>query len=464
MPRSLRLRAKLALAFTAVSTLLFSTLGGALYLVMSYQLNDAADAELWARASNVEAFLERKDTQGQVASLADQLREHSGLSSKEDSLKLQDGAGDVVYQSGAMSQTPDRGLPEQPYQFQDGHHHVYRVLTVPVRLSNGDHMLTVASDRSEYYEALLLVGTLLLLGIPVVIVLSSAGGAWMSGRALSPVRTIVATLRTINSRRLTVRLKVSGNGDELDQLSITANAMLDELHHAFERITRFTADASHELRTPLSLIRGHAELLLNRDAEKAEVLHHADELLEQASRMQALIGDLLALARSDADTTQPFEMIDPADLVERAAAVGRQLAGSKGIQFTLRPIVSVHPLFGDDAALFRVLLILLDNAIRYTPGGGCVSLELCTSAAACSFSVQDNGTGIKEENLSLIFDRFFREDSSRDRESGGTGLGLSIAQSIVLAHGGTIAADSNVLRGTVVRFAIPHGSEVRPSS
>jgi signal transduction histidine kinase len=231
--------------------------------------------------------------------------------------------------------------------------------------------------------------------------------------------------------------------------------MLDRLEGAFERVSRFTADASHELRTPLALIRANVEMLLTDSEASPTVRRRADDLIEEIDRMRSLIKSLLELASGGLDGAVVLEMIDPSDLTVRVAEIGRHLAVEKNVQFHVRQPSAIFPIRGNDSALKRVLVILLDNAVRYTPSGGEVWLEVTSSIEECKMVVHDTGCGIAGSDLPNIFERFYRADASRNRSTGGTGLGLSIAREIIKAHGGTIDVDSVVDRGSTFVVSIP---------
>jgi signal transduction histidine kinase len=329
------------------------------------------------------------------------------------------------------------------------------VLRREISLSQRRYTLELAINRSEYAEALENLGSLLLLGIPLSMVAAFLAGLWMSGRVLRPIERITDTVREINDQKLAVRLPLTQSGDELDALSATLNGMLDRLQHAFNRVGRFTADASHELRTPLALIRGNAEIMRSEVLLSAPVNARSLEIIAEADRMRDLIEDLLDLARYDGASKTAFSIVDPADLTLRAAQVGERLAAAADLDFTVQSPKTIFPVCGNDRDLSRVLVILLDNAIRYTAPGGRVWLDVACSLAECEMTVGDTGCGIEKRHIASIFDRFYRVDDSRNRATGGAGLGLSIAEAIVRAHGGKIEVESTPGKGSVFTVRVP---------
>jgi heavy metal sensor kinase len=299
-------------------------------------------------------------------------------------------------------------------------------------------------------------GWILLGGVPLLLFLASAGGYWMSRRALAPVDRITNTARSITAQNLSKRLDVSPTGDELQRLSETLNTMLERLDTAFSRITRFTADASHELRTPVSLMRTTAELALRRDRRPEEYREALGQVLTELERTSTLIEDLLVLARADSGgDSVALEQVDLAASVAQACEQGSLMAAAKQLQFEVR--LPKDPLYvvGDLSALRRLFLILIDNAVKYTPEGGQVRVGLDRIDQTAIAEVADTGIGIADEDLPHIFDRFYRADKARSRAVGGAGLGLSIAQWITNAHHGRIEVESAQGRGTRFRAAIP---------
>jgi two-component system heavy metal sensor histidine kinase CusS len=455
MTIKLRMRTRLTLTYTAVVSVLLAVLGFTLYVALNVQLNEAADVDLRSRANGIVRFLERHNEPDRIGGLPDELREHADFNSRNDLSQIGDTQGQWIYRSPGIEALTLPEMKGTVYANVRGGRRSFRVLHREIDLSQRHYTLDVAVDRSEYVEALEGLGSLLLLGLPTSLLLAFLVGLWMSARALRPIQQIADTVREIDDRRLTVRLPLAGTGDELDGLSKTLNSMLDRLQHAFERISRFTADASHELRTPLALIRGNAEMMRAESSLPQRADARAIDILAEADRMQTLIQSLLELARCDDATSGAFEMIDPADLTARASEVGRHLADDKSVRFSVKVPKSIFPVRGNDLALSRVLVILLDNAMRHTAAGGEVSLEVRSSAKECRMEIRDTGCGIDAADLPNIFDRFYRADTSRNRATGGAGLGLSIAREIVTAHGGTIHVESAVEHGSAFTVSIP---------
>jgi signal transduction histidine kinase len=230
------------------------------------------------------------------------------------------------------------------------------------------------------------------------------------------------------------------------------------LESAVNRLAQFTADASHELRTPVALIRTTAELTLRRRRTTEEYCEALTEIQAESERTSELIADLLTLARADAGQgSLPLEPADLAPLVEEACRQGRLLAGAKQVRLEASAPEEAVFVDANPPALRRLLLILLDNAVKYTPRGGTVRISVSAGPPA-AITVTDTGTGIPEKELSRIFERFYRADPSRNRETGGSGLGLSIAQWIAEMHGAEIGAESAEGQGSEFRVRFSRSS------
>jgi signal transduction histidine kinase len=220
---------------------------------------------------------------------------------------------------------------------------------------------------------------------------------------------------------------------------------------------QFTADASHELRAPIALIRTTAEVAVQRrNRPPQEYLEALDDILEESEQMSQVVNSLLLLARADAGKEHlEFAVIDAGAVVRGAADQGGKLARQKGIDFAVSlPEVSL-PVRADGEALRRALLILLDNAVKYTPPEGFVRVSVQAENGFATMSVQDTGIGIELEGLPHVFDRFWRADQARSRESGGAGLGLSIAKWIADQHGAALAVHSIVGQGSTFQLRLP---------
>jgi len=235
------------------------------------------------------------------------------------------------------------------------------------------------------------------------------------------------------------------------------NGMLSRIEASVKRITQFTADASHDLRTPVALIRTSAELALRRSRTEDEYRETLARILSTSEETTHLIENLLTLARADAGAADlHFDVVDLLPHVEKVSAEAVILAAGKSIEIQKQLPPGPIQISADPAAIERLLRIVLENAVKYTPQGGRVELSLSNGAGNARIEVRDNGIGISEKDLPHVFERFYRADQARSREpGGGSGLGLAIARWIVDMHRGTIEAQSTLGSGSVFRMTLP---------
>ena len=301
----------------------------------------------------------------------------------------------------------------------------------------------------------------LLMAIPIVLVLGATGGWFLARRSLSPIAHITETARRITASRLGERLKPRKTGDELDHLITTLNEMISRLEDSFKRISQFTADASHELRTPISSLRGEAELLLSKPRPIQEYQGVLANHIEKLDFIMRMINDLILLSKFDSNEAG-LEMVQLKlnDLLVNLWELFRVLGDQKGVTFTLEDIEEGNVL-GDRTRMQQLFTNLIDNAIKFTPTGGHVHISLKKDGGYGKVSIRDTGIGIPQEELERIFERFYRVDKSRARESGGTGLGLSTCQWIARAHHGKIEVKSELGKGAEFIVSLPLVPDIR---
>lgn len=316
----------------------------------------------------------------------------------------------------------------------------------------GEYVLAAAPLASmDAADAALrrLIPALALFGMAVTVI---AGGL-LAGRALRPLATITATAHEIaHSGNPSARVPVGVRRDELGQLAATFNEMLDSLAEAHQGQQRFVADASHELRAPLTALQANLELLERQSGSPAEQQAMIGEASREAHRLSRLVADLLALARADAGIPLRHQSVELDRVVLDAFREARHLA--RGQRLTLGHFEPVR-ISGDPDRLKQVVLILLDNAIKYTAPEGSVTVTLQHDASGARVEVRDSGVGIPKEALPHVWERFYRADPARGRDPGGTGLGLPIARWIVEQHGGDITLTSEPGEGTTARVWFP---------
>lgn len=299
------------------------------------------------------------------------------------------------------------------------------------------------------------------IAFPALVVLAALGGYLITRRAFKPVRNILKTVDEISadgdlSRRIETGDSPESSRDEIYHLASAFNGMFDNLQQSFEKEKRFTSDVSHELRTPLSVIISQSDYAMEDEGYREKSL---EVINREARRMAGLVNRLLTLARSDAGGLKPDrEKVDMSDMCETVAWQQESIAAERDIRVEARIEKGVF-VYGDETMLIRVLLNLMDNAIKYGRKGGCVKLTLRTDNGQACCDVEDDGIGIKQEDMARIWERFYRVEGSRSEE--GSGLGLSMVEAMVKAHGGTIEAESVYGEGSrfTVKLPLYEGNE-----
>jgi heavy metal sensor kinase len=328
------------------------------------------------------------------------------------------------------------------------------------RVVVNDVALTIVALQTGLSERSLLATFLqaAAIAIPIALVLAGVGGYLLARRGLEPVVDMGRKAASIDSKHLGARLGTRQTGDELDELAAVFNDMLDRLERSFVQQKRFMADASHELRTPIASLRAAAGIALSQPRSNDEYERALMHVRDEARRLSLIVEDLFTLARLDDQGQQIHrESFFLEELVMGCVGSVRPLAHERGVRIEFTPDIEAH-CTGDPLLLDRLITNLLDNAIKHTPTGGVVRVEVTQDDGACRVRVIDTGTGIPDEAKPHIFDRFFRAEAARTRphraESGG-GLGLSIAWQIARAHGGELNLVRSDAQGTEFALVVP---------
>ncbi len=332
-----------------------------------------------------------------------------------------------------------------------------RLLVAGAPIHMGTHRVLVEVGSSESATDTVLRGLLIALsiGLPVLLAVAIIGGYVLVTSALAPVEHIAAAAHDITLHHLDRRLPVVGSGDEIQGLSETLNQMISRLDESFQSSSRFSSDASHELRTPLTIMRGELEALLMDETLPRNVHETLYSLLEEIQRLVKIVEGLFALSRLDIGEAQMERVrCDLAQLVRATADQMCLLAEVKDTKLLYETGDRVD-VEGDRARLKQVVVNLLDNAIKFTPCGGTITVSVAAESGMGRLRVADSGPGIPEEALPHVFDRFFRADGVRSRDVEGAGLGLSIVKSICGAHGGSAVAENSPGGGCSVCVEIP---------
>ena len=336
-------------------------------------------------------------------------------------------------------------------------HNVQRWRLYALPLAGGAEYLVALAPLGMIDASVQRYGVLMLLMAVVGGALVFLVGWLVAAHALRPVAALTDAAGAIaRSREFSSRVSAETarpGRDELGRLAETFNEMLASLEQAYSTQRRFVSDASHELRAPLTAIQANLELLRDRkDMPSEELARATEDAAREAGRMARLVADLLALARADTGTALHREPVELDRVLMDVVGEARHLANGQRLEIgTLQP----STIEGDSDRIKQLLLILVDNAVKYTPPGGRVRLSLSRDENAAMFVVKDTGIGIPPDELPRVFERFYRADPARSRDPGGTGLGLPIARWIAGQHGGTVELESTPGRGTTATVRLP---------
>jgi heavy metal sensor kinase len=461
MIRSLRFRlTALYLAFFSLLFILFSVF---LYGVLSGALHARLDETLSAEANTLAGLLqdELQEMKGDVPVAA-----HEAVSA----LHLHGGLVAVFAGSDALAST----IPLSRHQFDSvlGYASTNTSTEFVVALTQmgryGTHvavrrlaaggrtfLLLAAESLDSVAAELAVVRRVIFISLPLMLAFAGLGGYVLSTRSLAPLGWMASQAKEITGSNLETRLDIGNPAEELAVLVASFNELLSRLDQSFESMRRFVADASHELRTPIAIIRGEADVALSQDRGAAEYRESLAIVLDESRRLSHLVDDLLNLARADAGhvklKTHDFYFND---LLADCCRTVQTLAAARQIAVECRAPGDIQ-FRGDEELLRRLVMNLLDNAIRYTPPGGRVEAVLETEGSHVRIRISDTGMGIGPEAVPHIFERFFRADKARSRQDGGFGLGLAIVKWIAESHNGVVELNTKLGAGTAFTVTLP---------
>lgn len=459
--KRLSIGVRLTLWYVAIFAVGELILGASMWLILRHNLYDLVDDGLESQVEDLKNFLAAQPKDATLAKLREEMAETYSTEHAGDFLEVYAESGDLIYRSNSLQAHESILLPPdevkrplfRPRKIRGKH---FRFAFEKLNVSGHAYTVEMGVPAEDAVETLQLFRSYLLVFSPFLLLVSAAVGYWMSRKALAPVDALVRTARDISGTNLNRRLESLKTGDELQRLTDTLNEMLGRIESAFQKITRFTADASHELRTPVSLIRTEAELALRRSRTEAEYKESMLQILQEAERTTLLIEELLELARADSGRESLImQPVDLPDVLRSVVSSWQQVAAARNLQFSTDISEPSASVMGDRTLLRRLADILLDNAFKYTPSPGSVRLALEVREETAVIAVQDSGIGIAQEEQEKIFERFYRVDKARTRGQGGVGLGLAIAEWIVLQHRGAISVESRPGEGATFRVKVP---------
>ena len=452
MNRSLRLR--LTAWYLAFFSLLFALFSLFLYGVLSSALRDRLDETLRSQVTTAAGLFqdELEELKGDVPqaageTVAEMRLRNTVVAVFADGRQL--AAGGPV---GRVSELPSAGqlgtlLDYGPY----GARAAARAVTVAGRQVEVVLIAPLDSVAAE----LRLVRRILFIALPLVLALAGIGGYLLAARGLAPLGWMARQSREITGSSLHKRLEIGDAAAELATLAASFNELLSRLDQSFESMRRFVADASHELRTPISVIRGEADVALSHERSASEYRESLAIILDESRRLSRLVDDLLNLARADSGrVTLQAQDFYLNDLLADCCRSAQALANARGVALACHAGGDA-PLHGDEELVRRMVMNLLDNAIRYTPPGGKVHATLEEDGSAFRLRISDTGRGIPPEAAQRIFERFYRVDEARSRQDGGFGLGLAIVKWIAEAHHGAVELASQPGAGSDFTVTLP---------
>jgi heavy metal sensor kinase len=440
----LSVRARLTVWYTAVLAVLLVIFSAAVYLIVRGSLSRQMNRELAGEFSVLA---------GEIGEEPADIRELEPEGSSKIFQIIQDGTiffqSALFQKSGLAADLSGPSVRTQSVRSASGAR--FRVRSGP--LKNG-YFLSVAQDERIYRKSLRTLLLILILALPLALMLSAAGGHVLAGRLLRPVAAMARSADRIGAENLSERLPPGNPEDEFGRLAAVFNRTLARLEDAFERLRRFTADASHELRTPLAALQSVGEVALQEDLDAEAYRDRIGSMLEETARLTRLVDSLLLLTRADRRSVPlAREDRDLSALVEKAVEDLRVMAEEKeqslktAIDPGLRAVI-------DEDIVRRAVVNVLDNAIKYTPRGGDISVSVKERAGEIVIDVEDSGPGIPDEYREKIFDRFFRIGTDRSGEEGGAGLGLAIAKWAAEANGGRIELERRKGPGSLFRIVL----------
>jgi heavy metal sensor kinase len=430
----------------------------ATFLAVRHEFGEQLDEQLHEDFEAAEAALARA-ADGGVQWTGE--RHHDADSTEALAYDIWSIGGDRLAVAGASAVLPPLAPPPRTgyrYESVAGGGQKWRMLTGSHTVGDLPVFLRVARSEQRLRGQLGEILTVLLLGLPLVVVLAGVGGYALARRALRPIDHLASEARRITADRLHERLSVQNPHDEIGRLASVVNDTLARLESSFDQLRRFTADASHELRTPLAVIRGIGEGAVSEPHTAAEYRDVIGSMLEEVDRLTTLVDTLLRLSHGDAGTIRLVrERLDLGDLTSEVASSLRILAEERNQRLSVAAagpvIVSV-----DRLVLREAITNVIDNAIKYSPPNSSIEAVVRATNDHAVLSVADEGPGIAPEHHHRIFDRFFRIDEGRSRDAGGSGLGLAIARWAVEVNGGEVTVEQRPNGGALFRISLPLGT------
>jgi two-component system, OmpR family, heavy metal sensor histidine kinase CusS len=460
--RSPSVRVKLMLLYLLVTLAGLVLFGLMSFGALRYALLEGKKTHLVGREERLIALLNQNKANGVTTPLEQQLRAYALVTHEGNLFHIHNLDGSLLFPR--ESTTDDWGISatrdcvEPTYRTAVAEQQPILVLCHDIFINGQRVRLHIGGALDEQTEILRLYRNALLLLMPVLLALSIGSGYVLSRHALKPVDRMTRAALGIGIGNLSERLPVPSARDEIQDLAVAWNQLLARLEAAVSRLSQFSADASHDLRTSITVILATAQLSLQRHRTEEEYREDLEKIVTECRTGATLLDALLSLARSDNFVHEvAFRQINLSDLVVSGCRRVEDLAEASGILLDWHLPRETLFIEGDELLLQRLLGILLDNAIRYTPEHGEIRVEISVTDTEALVSVRDTGIGMSEDVRQHVFDRFYQADLRERKTQAGSGLGLSIARWIANAHRASLTVESTPLKGSVfqIRFPLP---------
>ncbi len=453
--------------YMVVLFLTLSTLGVFLYFSLHKIVYNSIDSGLLSRAKALATLVTENDNETEFRFSDEVMWEYNSPKSKsffqirrfdgttlEKSLSLRDSElpfpgkkNQISFETILLNGEPARLIN---FYVPEGNGHGNNEKSSAVKNKGHGLIIQGAEDIEDKIDLLQSYSLVLSLSILFIIIISASGGFLIAKKALTPIKEISKTIGRISEANLSERIAVRNIPEELKDLASSFNRTFDSLEKSFTRQRQFVADASHEMRTPLSVILSQSDIMLRKERPSQEYRDALSAVREAAMMMSRMVQKLLALASLEADKIDlKIEDVDIGGIIHKAVKLLIPLAEQKGISINISADEQ-YLILGDRTTLLELFTNLIDNAIKYNIPHGEINISIRKEMGFIETEIRDTGIGISEGDLDRVFDRFYRVDKSRSRESGGIGLGLSICEEIVKLHGGRIEIKSKVGEGTTV--------------
>ena len=457
------IKAKIIIFYMAVLLLTLSVLGALLYFSLSKIVYDSIDSNLLSKATALATLVGMDIGDKTQFKFSDDITWEYNSPNARSFFQIRRLDGKTIEKSASLG---NKDLPFSALDRQTS----FEFITLgrrPARLINfhvpgGNGILNMSKNKKDSlviqcaedirFQVNLIkrYRIALFLSILSIVIVSASGGLLIAHRALTPIKNISATIDKISESNLSERMSVEEIPQELRILASSFNRTFDRLEMAFVRQKQFAADASHELRTPLSVILSQSEIILRKDRTAGEYRDSLATIKEAAIMMSEIVRKLLAIAKLSADNVGlRFERVSLSEIISESVKLLSPLAEHRGVSIDISPVKPLAVL-GDRSLLSELVNNLIGNAIKYNVPHGKIYIDLIKEPELIVLKIRDTGIGIPEGDLAKVFDRFYRVDKSRSRESGGSGLGLSICNEIVKLHNGRIEIKSKVDEGSTV--------------